>query len=152
VVVTDDGRADFELLSRRVNGRNRRPPAEYPIALHVFDLLRHDRRDLCDQPWIARRNLLYQFDQASATMGVAGTVWFTDNGQAMHKGNLGRRGRGDHRQEDAPEKRRLSRRRVAAVQPVSSRRSDRCRLRSAQRIEHAAHRRPYGCATNHGGG
>jgi bifunctional non-homologous end joining protein LigD len=64
VVITDDCRADFELLSRRVNGRNRRLTAEHPVTPYVFDALRHDCRDLCDQPWTARRRILDQLDMA----------------------------------------------------------------------------------------
>jgi ATP-dependent DNA ligase len=45
VVVTEDGRGDFELLSTRVNGRNRLLTVGHPVSLYVFDLLRHDGRD-----------------------------------------------------------------------------------------------------------
>jgi bifunctional non-homologous end joining protein LigD len=88
VVVTEDGRADFELLSRRVNGGNRRPTAEHPIGLYVFDVLRHDGRDVCGEPWTARRAILNQIELSERTSGVARTVSYTDNGKAMHQATL----------------------------------------------------------------
>jgi bifunctional non-homologous end joining protein LigD len=88
VVVTEDGRAAFELLSSRVNGRSRRPRAEYPIALYVFDALRRDGHDLCGEPWADRRAILEQLDVAGATSGVARTVSYTPDGEAMHQATL----------------------------------------------------------------
>jgi ATP-dependent DNA ligase len=47
VVVTEDSRADFELLSTRDNARARHPVAEHPVTVYAFDLLRQDGRELC---------------------------------------------------------------------------------------------------------
>jgi ATP-dependent DNA ligase len=88
VVVTEDGQADFELLSTRVNGRNRRLSVEHSVTLYVFDLIRHDGHDLCGEPWAARRAILDQLDLAGATSGVARTVSFADDGKAMHQATL----------------------------------------------------------------
>jgi bifunctional non-homologous end joining protein LigD len=88
VVVTDDGRADFELLSTRVIGSNRRLSADTPITLYVFDVLPHDGRDVCGGPWTARRAMLDKLDLAGATSGIARTVSYTDDGEAMHQATL----------------------------------------------------------------
>jgi bifunctional non-homologous end joining protein LigD len=88
VVVTDDGRADFELLSTRVNGRNRRLSAEHAVTLYVFDLLRHDGRDMCGEPWTARRAILDRLELSERTSGVARTVSYTGDGQVMHQATL----------------------------------------------------------------
>jgi bifunctional non-homologous end joining protein LigD len=88
LVISEDGRADFELLSTRVNGRNRRPSAEQPVNLYVFDLLRHNGRDVCAEAWTVRRNLLDQLDLATRTSGVVRTVSYTDDGEAMHQATL----------------------------------------------------------------
>jgi hypothetical protein len=88
VVITDDGRADFELLSTRVNGRNRRPTAEPPVTLYAFDVLRLQGRDLCGEPWTARRAILEGLDLGTATSGVVRTVSYSADGEAMHQATL----------------------------------------------------------------
>jgi bifunctional non-homologous end joining protein LigD len=88
VVVAEDGRADFELLSRRVNGRNRRLTGEHAVTVYVFDVLRRDDHDLCGEPWAARRACLEQLELAGARSGVARTVSYTTDGKAMHEATL----------------------------------------------------------------
>ena len=72
VVITDDGRADFELLSTRVNGKNRASTTDPPVTLYAFDILRHVGRDLCGEPWTARRAIVEQLDLATVTSGAFG--------------------------------------------------------------------------------
>jgi bifunctional non-homologous end joining protein LigD len=88
VVVTDDGRADFELLSTRMNGAKRRPTVQHPVSLYAFDVLRQDGRDLCDEPWTARRAILDQLDLFGSTSGVVRTVSYSGDGEAMHLATL----------------------------------------------------------------
>jgi ATP-dependent DNA ligase len=88
VVVTADGRADFELLSTRVNARARHPISEHPVTLYAFDLLRHDGRDLCGESWTARRAILDQLDLSGTTSGVVRTVSYSGDGEAMHQATL----------------------------------------------------------------
>jgi ATP-dependent DNA ligase len=77
VVITDDGRADFELLSTLVNGRKCRHTAEPPVTLYAFDVLGHRGRDLCGKAWTARRAILEQLDLATTTSGVVRTVSYS---------------------------------------------------------------------------
>jgi hypothetical protein len=88
VVVTDDGRADFELLSNRVMARSRRLAPEYPVNLYVFDLLRHNGRDVCGRPWTARRKILDRLNLSEKASRVVVTVSYTDDGYAMHQATL----------------------------------------------------------------
>jgi bifunctional non-homologous end joining protein LigD len=84
VVVTTDGRADFELLGARIHGR-RHTPARPLVTFYVFDVLQLDGRDLTDQPWTERRRVLEGLDLAACTTGAARpTVWSAD-GFAMHE-------------------------------------------------------------------
>jgi bifunctional non-homologous end joining protein LigD len=94
VVVTDDGRADFELLSSRVNGRNRRLDSGHPVTFYVFDLLRHKARNLCGEPWTGRRAILDQLDLARKTAGIVRTVSYSVDGEAMHQATLAVRAEG----------------------------------------------------------
>jgi bifunctional non-homologous end joining protein LigD len=55
VVVTADGRADFELLGARVHGR-RQVPDGHPVTFFVFDVLERDGRELTDLAWTDRRS------------------------------------------------------------------------------------------------
>jgi bifunctional non-homologous end joining protein LigD len=87
-VVTDDGPADFELLSSRVMARSRRLAPEYPVTLFVFDALRHKDRDLCPRPWTKRRKVLDQLHLSDKTSGVAQTVSYTTDGEAMYKATV----------------------------------------------------------------
>ena len=50
VVVTPDGRADFELLGARIHGP-RYDPRSQPVTFYVFDVLQFGDQDLRDQPW-----------------------------------------------------------------------------------------------------
>jgi bifunctional non-homologous end joining protein LigD len=88
IVVTEDRRPDFELLSTRVNGRNLRLIVERPVTLYVFDVLRHDGCDLCGEPWTARRAILDQLDLATARTGEARAVSYSGDGQVMHQATL----------------------------------------------------------------
>jgi bifunctional non-homologous end joining protein LigD len=88
VVVTADGRADFDLLSTRVNGRNTRLTVEHPVTLYAFDLLRQNGRDLCDEPWTARQAILDRLDLPRTTSGVVRTVSYSGDGEAMHRATL----------------------------------------------------------------
>jgi bifunctional non-homologous end joining protein LigD len=74
VVITDDDRADFELLSTRVNERKRRATAEPAVTQYAFDVLRHQGHDECGEPWTTRRAILEQLDVAGARSGGARTV------------------------------------------------------------------------------
>jgi ATP-dependent DNA ligase len=63
VVVTDDGRADFELLAGRVNRRSG-GPVTAPSG-HVLHLRRPPPRrpqELCGRPWSERRQILDDLD------------------------------------------------------------------------------------------
>jgi bifunctional non-homologous end joining protein LigD len=88
VVITDDGRADFELLTTRVSRRHRRPTVEPLVTLYAFDLLRQDGRDLCGEPWTTRRAILDQLDLYGRTSGVVRTVSYSGDGEAMHQATL----------------------------------------------------------------
>lgn len=82
VVATSDGRADFDLLGRRMHDRRSAGP---PVTLYVFDLLRLDARELCPLPWQERRAVLEDLGVAEVTDGAARVVpWVTD-GPAMHR-------------------------------------------------------------------
>ena len=84
VVVTPDGRADFELLGARVHGP-RYGPRSQPVSFYVFDVLQFGDQDLRDQPWAARRQVLEDLDVAARSGGAARpTIWVAD-GAAMHE-------------------------------------------------------------------
>jgi hypothetical protein len=81
VVLTADGRADFELLAGRVHGPRHNPDG-HPVTFFVFDVLELGGRALVDEPWRARREILDNLDLAARTDGVQPTIW-TDDGAAM---------------------------------------------------------------------
>jgi hypothetical protein len=82
VVLTADGRADFELLGARIHGRRRNPDG-HPVTFFVFDVLQFAGEDLTDEPWRARREILDDLDLPARTGGgVQPTIW-TDDGAAM---------------------------------------------------------------------
>jgi bifunctional non-homologous end joining protein LigD len=84
VVVTPDGRADFELVGARIHGRRHDPHAQ-PVTFYVFDVLQFSHQDLRDQPWAARRQVLEELDVAARSGGSARpTVWAAD-GAAMYE-------------------------------------------------------------------
>jgi bifunctional non-homologous end joining protein LigD len=88
VVVTSEGRADFELLSKRISATNGTRNAEHPVTLYVSDLLRHNRRDLCPKSWSARRRVLDKLNLSDTTSGVAQAVSYSNDGEAMHQATL----------------------------------------------------------------
>jgi bifunctional non-homologous end joining protein LigD len=85
VVATPDGRADFELLTTRLNRRPGDPTPARPVSLYVFDILRHHGRDLRDRPWSARRAILDGLDVAEHTAGVVRPTVISADGSAMHQ-------------------------------------------------------------------
>jgi ATP-dependent DNA ligase len=84
VVVTRDGRADFELLAARVHGR-RHSSESHPVTFFVFDVLRVGRDQVCGQQWWARRQILDDLDLAAGTGGAAQPSIWSDDGAAMHQ-------------------------------------------------------------------
>jgi ATP-dependent DNA ligase len=94
VVATPDGRADFELLTTRLNRRPGDPTAAPPVSLYVFDILRHEGRDLRDRPWSERRSILDDLQLAEHTGGVARPTLVSSDGNAMHQAtdNIGAEG------------------------------------------------------------
>lgn len=77
VVVTPDGRADFELVASRIHGRRHSPG--HPITFYVFDVLQIGGRDLCDKPWTARSSILDDLDLAGHSDNKAqATIWAAD--------------------------------------------------------------------------
>jgi ATP-dependent DNA ligase len=84
VVVTPDGRADFELLGARIHGP-RYDPHSQPVTFYVFDVLQFGQHDLRDQPWVARRQVLEDLDVAARSGGAAWPTIGATNGVAMHE-------------------------------------------------------------------
>ena len=84
IVATPDGRADFELLTTHLNRRSGATPAQ-PVSLYVFDVLRHEGRDLRDWRWSERRAILDQLDLAQRTAGAARPSVLSSDGKAMHE-------------------------------------------------------------------
>jgi hypothetical protein len=84
VVLTADGRADFELLGARIHGRRHNPDG-HPVTFFVFDVLHFDGRDLTDGPWRARRQILDDLDLVALSGGVAGPTFWTADSEAMHQ-------------------------------------------------------------------
>ncbi len=80
VVVTSDGRADFQLLSGRLASRAKAPA----VSFYAFDLLACGGRELVDRPWSERRVELYDLDLAALSDGVARVTIWSDDGAAMH--------------------------------------------------------------------
>jgi bifunctional non-homologous end joining protein LigD len=81
VVVTPDGRADFQVLTGRLNSRARTPAVSY----YAFDLLRSGGRELVERPWHERRAALDDLGLAGRTEGsVRTTIWSTD-AASMHE-------------------------------------------------------------------
>ena len=76
------GGPTFDLLSRRILA-GAQAAAGPPVSLFVFDVLRHDGRDLLDQPWRTRRRLLESIDVAGATGAAARLVAYSDDPAAM---------------------------------------------------------------------
>jgi bifunctional non-homologous end joining protein LigD len=81
VVAAPGGRADFDLLGARLNGRSGTPRATF----YVFDILRAGVTELIDRPWNERRKWLEGLDLHDLSGGVARrTVWSLD-GRAIHR-------------------------------------------------------------------
>ena len=85
IVATPDGRADFELLTTRLNRRPGDPTPAPPVSLYVFDILRHQGQDLRDRPWSERRAILDGLELAEHTAGVARPTVVSPDGNAMHQ-------------------------------------------------------------------
>jgi ATP-dependent DNA ligase len=84
VVVTPDGRADFELLGARIHGP-RHAPHSQPVTFYVFDVLQFGHQDLRDQPWVERRQVLDDLDVAARSGGAARPTICVADGAAMHE-------------------------------------------------------------------
>ena len=67
IVATPDGRADFELLTTRLNRRPGDPTPGPPVSLYVFDILRHHGQDIRNRPWSERRAILDGLELAERT-------------------------------------------------------------------------------------
>ena len=85
IVATPDGRADFELLTTRLNRRiGDRTPAQ-PVTLYVFDMLRHQGQDIRNRPWSERRAILDGLELAKHSSGAARPTLVSSDGSAMHQ-------------------------------------------------------------------
>ena len=85
IVATPDGRADFELLTTRLNRRiGDRTPAQ-PVSLYVFDILRHQGQDIRNRPWSERRAILDGLELAKHSGGAARPTLVSSDGSAMHQ-------------------------------------------------------------------
>jgi hypothetical protein len=84
VVLTTDGRADFELLGARIHGRRHNPHVR-PVTFFVFDVLQFGDRDLTDEPWRARQQILDDLDLVARSTGTAGPTFWTVDGETMHQ-------------------------------------------------------------------
>jgi bifunctional non-homologous end joining protein LigD len=84
VVLTADGRADFELLGARIHGRRHNPDGHL-VTFFVFDVLQFAGRNLIDEPWLARRRILDDLDLGARSGGAAGPTFWTADGEAMHQ-------------------------------------------------------------------
>jgi ATP-dependent DNA ligase len=85
VVATPDGRADFELLTTRLNRRPGDPTPGPPASLYVFDILRHHGQDVRHRPWSQRRAILDDLQLAERTEGAARPTVVSADGNAMHQ-------------------------------------------------------------------
>jgi bifunctional non-homologous end joining protein LigD len=85
IVVTPDGRADFELLTTRLNRRPGDPTPGAPVSLYVFDILRHHGQDVRSRPWSERRAILEDLGLAERTEGAACPTVVSPDGNAMHQ-------------------------------------------------------------------
>jgi bifunctional non-homologous end joining protein LigD len=84
VVVTPDGRADFELLASRIHGPHR-VPHSHPVTLYAFDILESGGLNVRDRPWSVRREILEDLDLAESTNRAAQPTTWTTDGIAMHE-------------------------------------------------------------------
>jgi bifunctional non-homologous end joining protein LigD len=80
VVASDDGRADFDLLSKHMRGSG-----EQVVRLYVFDALEVGRTTLVERPWCERRKVLEDLDLAGRTDGLVRPTLVSTNGGAMHQ-------------------------------------------------------------------
>ena len=85
IVATPNGRADFELLTTRLNRRPGDPTPGPPVSLYVFDILRHHGQDIRNRPWSERRLILDGLELAEHTEGAARPTVISPNGTAMHQ-------------------------------------------------------------------
>ena len=84
VVVTPDGRADFDLLAQRIHGRRSAYDCG-PVTLFVFDVLEAGGVDMREQHWTARRKVVDDLDLAHITDGSTRSTTWTADGIAMHE-------------------------------------------------------------------
>ena len=79
VVLMDDGRPSFPALAERMHVRDARRAAALaaarPVTYLVFDVLRHDGRDLMPLPWAERRAVL---DALVLPAHVQASPWYDD--------------------------------------------------------------------------
>jgi bifunctional non-homologous end joining protein LigD len=85
IVVSPDGRADFELLTTRLNRRPGDPTPGPPASLYVFDILRHEGQDIRNRPWSERRAMLNGLELAERTEDAARPTVISPDGTAMHQ-------------------------------------------------------------------
>ena len=83
VVVTADGRTDFELLGGRMMGPARQSAPRPAVSLYVFDLLRRGGEELIGRSWTERRSALEELDLAGATGGAVRVLSYSDDGPGM---------------------------------------------------------------------
>ena len=83
IAATTDGRADFELLTTRLNRRPGDPTPGPGVSLYVFDILRHQSQDVPNRPWTDRRAILDSLDLAKRTDGAARPTVVSPDGNAM---------------------------------------------------------------------
>jgi bifunctional non-homologous end joining protein LigD len=82
-VVNADGRADFDLLGKRLMARAgiQRLSLTHPAKLYAFDLIELRGRSLCGEPWTERRRLLESLDPKSDAVRL---VPYSFDGPTMH--------------------------------------------------------------------
>jgi bifunctional non-homologous end joining protein LigD len=91
VVATPDGRADFELPGGRMQQRTH---FTHRVSYYAFDLLRRGERELVNQTWTIRRDLLDGLDLTAISEGeVRPTLWSTD-APARHEATAASRAEG----------------------------------------------------------
>jgi bifunctional non-homologous end joining protein LigD len=84
-VLNPDGRADFDLLGRRLVARAGISTLSqtHPARLFAFDVIELNGRNLCSEPWTERRRLLEDLDLARADEAIR-LVPYSFDGPAMH--------------------------------------------------------------------
>ena len=85
VVATPDGRADFELLTTRLNRRPGDPTPAQRSASTSSTSCATSGEDLRDRPWSERRTILDKLELAEHTAGIARPTVVSPDGNAMHQ-------------------------------------------------------------------